>query len=310
VSTPPVSILLTTYNHGDFIDEALASAVEQDYPELTVVVADDCSTDNTAEIVRRYERAFPSRVKALVDEPHVGILGNYNRGLAACAGKYVAFLDGDDQLLEGKIARQVEWMEADDRRTLCGHDVEVFDSESGRCLYLLSERTPLRSGEGPASVIRHGVPFAGLAIMVRRDSLPRGGYDSRLRMVIDWKLWIDCLSGGGAYGWVPGVFGRYRQHPGGVMAQSRVDPEARRTRLVDNLTTLALVETDYPEYLREARRMRAVLFYEQGVWHFRRGDAQRARKYFSASLREWPAVSWKVAAGLAASVIPVKRAVG
>jgi len=207
-----------------------------------------------------------------------GIAENGNRALRACRGKYVAFLDGDDMFLPGKVAKQVAWLEADQRRVLCGHDVEVFDSASGARLHLGSEMTPLRHGVGAASLVRDGVPFGTAAMMVRRDALPALLFESRLRIVLDWLLWIETLAAGGAWGYVDGVHARYRRHGGNITS---LNPAMSAE---DQFVTLALVESRFPELGRDVRVGRGRVLYGLGIGAAQRGDAATARRYWRAAM--------------------------
>jgi len=75
---PLVSIHIITYNQIDFIHDTLTSALEQDYENLEVVVADDGSTDGTAEVILEYAKKYPNRLLPLVGGPNLGITGNSN----------------------------------------------------------------------------------------------------------------------------------------------------------------------------------------------------------------------------------------
>src|SRR5689334_23285444 len=99
MSRPLVSVLVVAYNQISFIADTLASAVEHDYENLQVVVADDGSTDGTTDVVLDFARRHPGRVVPLTGGPNLGITRNCNRGLTACKGEYVAFLGGDDLFL-------------------------------------------------------------------------------------------------------------------------------------------------------------------------------------------------------------------
>src|SRR5205085_3494177 len=98
-------------------------------------------------------------VKLLKGSTNLGPLRALHRTIAACSGKYVAILDGDDVWLPGKVAAQVEWLEADPTRVLCGHDVEAFQSGTGEVLWTARAVGLLRSGEGPERSVRHGPLF-------------------------------------------------------------------------------------------------------------------------------------------------------
>ena len=95
---PLVSIIIPTYNQAVFLSTAIDSALAQDYPALEVIVADDCSTDDTAEIVASF--ADP-RLRYEPASQNLGRVANYRRGLYELArGEWVLNLDGDDFLLD------------------------------------------------------------------------------------------------------------------------------------------------------------------------------------------------------------------
>lgn len=239
MASPLVSILIITFNQKEFIEETLLSALEQDYKNLEVVVADDASTDGTAEVILSYAKKYNSRLVPLIGEENLGITGNSNRGLSQCQGKYVAFQGGDDVLLPGKISAQVNWMEKDVQRVLCGHQVEVF-YEDGSPSHLLLPSLPV--GHGPHWLIENGVPYGATSIMVRAKNIPDKGFDNRLPSVSDYKLWIDCLKNETSqFGFVPGVYARYRRHSGNVTNEG--------ARCYEDLCkTFAILEQEYPHY--------------------------------------------------------------
>lgn len=206
---PKVSICIISYNQIDYISEALEGALNQEYPNIEVVVADDGSTDGTAEVILEYAKKFPNRLVPLVGGPNLGITGNSNRALKACKGKYIVFQGGDDVLLPGKISAQVKWMEKDEKRVLCGHQVEVFYEDGSRSHVL----TPiLPSGKGCQWLIENGCPFGATSIMVRAISIPEKGFDERMPSVSDHMLWIECVGRDGVFGFIPGIYARYRRH--------------------------------------------------------------------------------------------------
>jgi glycosyltransferase involved in cell wall biosynthesis len=259
----------------------LESAVSQDYPSLEVVVADDGSSDGTYEIVQDYASRFPGRIRALpqsVNRGIDGIIDNANRALLECRGEFVAFLEGDDLFCPTKIRQQVEWMTQHAAAVLCGHDVEIFDSGTGEKVGLCSDRRPLRGGVGPRDVIRNGVPFCTASVMVRRSAMPPGGFDSRLRMVLDWKLWIDVLTPNASYGFIPAVLSRYRRHASGVTSQSERAGHIHAVSFLDLLVTVAAVEATRPDFMQDCEFARGRLFSAEGIWHLERGNVDAARR--------------------------------
>ena len=104
--TPLVDVILPAYNGSSVIRKALDSALAQDVP-LRVIVVDDGSTDDSAEIARSYG----PRV-TVIRQANRGVSGARNTGLAAATAPYVALLDQDDIWQPGKLARQVKLIEA------------------------------------------------------------------------------------------------------------------------------------------------------------------------------------------------------
>lgn len=218
-SEPKVSILVISYNQEDFIREALESALRQDYDNLEVVVADDASQDSTPAIIRELARRYPRRLKPIFNPHNIGITANSNIGLRQCSGEFIAFMGGDDVLLPGKIARQVEWFAQDYRRVLCGHDVEWIDERGAQLGILTSNLVPVHAGEGAARFIRFGTPYTAASVMVRRSRIPLYGFHPALPVVSDWKLWIDVIGTNGIYGYIPGIWAQYRRHRKNVTAK-------------------------------------------------------------------------------------------
>jgi glycosyltransferase involved in cell wall biosynthesis len=295
---PLVSVHVVTYNQRQFIEETLASILSQDYGSLQIVVSDDGSRDGTAELVESYAARYPGKVIAITGGPNLGISGNSNRCLKACTGTYVAFLAGDDLMLPGKIARQVAWFEEDERRALCAHDVEHFDSATGRRLRLHSEISKPRSGRGTAEFLRWGYFSATSSVMVRRSVIPAYGFDERIPVHSDWKFAADCLVGGGSFGFVPGVLGRYRLHD----RNSTV--VFSNTHWTERHLGLAILEAEHPELAAACATARAYSYLQRGVSMVQSGRREDGRRDLARAIRNDPLVSWKLPAWVALSYAP------
>lgn len=252
MNKPLVSILIITYNQKDYIHEAIRSAAEQDYENLEVVVADDCSVDGTADIVDNYSKIYPGRVIPVKGSVNLGLTGNSNRGLSRCRGKYIAYQGGDDILLQGKITRQVAWLEEKPERVICYHDMDVFDSNTGRTIYLQSDKYRFFSG-GADTLILNGTYFGATTGMVR---YPLGAgivFEKEIPVASDWLFWIDIAEQQhGLIGYINGVFARYRRHDANISAIGNHG-------IHDNLKTLSIVEKKYPHYRDLCRKRRSLI---------------------------------------------------
>jgi len=102
MNTPLVSIIIPSYNYGRFLEQAVTSAVNQTYPNIEVIIVDDCSTDNTEEIGSRIAKEHPN-VRYIRQAKNVGQSANRNTGIQAANGEFVALVDADDWVDERYI---------------------------------------------------------------------------------------------------------------------------------------------------------------------------------------------------------------
>lgn len=300
--SPLVSVIVPTFRHERFIDAAIVSAAEQDYPNVEVVVSDDGSTDGTRDVIRACVSRYPGRVLDVSGE-HVGIVANCNRALAHCRGEYLAIFSGDDLFLPGKITRQVAWMEESPRRVMCGHHVEAFDSDTGATIYHTKSTMQLSSGCGAARYVSKLSLFPGVSTFIRRSTVPAGGYDSRVGIVSDFKLMADVLATGGEYGYIDGVFSKYRVHQASVSQRSIREEGVARDYLEGFLTSLALLEAAHPELLHACRKGRSLVLMGEARRRHRAGDITGARAYYRAVFRNDPLSSTGVKA-LVGAMLP------
>ena len=96
-NAPTVSVVMITYNHARYIEEAITSILKQDFSgSLELIIGDDCSTDITTNIVRHFHQLHPSKIKLIKSDSNVGMQANARRCIEACTGEYIAFCEGDD----------------------------------------------------------------------------------------------------------------------------------------------------------------------------------------------------------------------
>jgi glycosyltransferase involved in cell wall biosynthesis len=134
VSRPLVSIVTPSYNQAAFLEETIRSVLEQDYEPIEYVVVDDGSTDGSVEIVRRYE----GRLTAAIRQENAGQVAALNRGFARTSGSYMGYLNSDDTLLPGAVARMVAELETDPRLLLVYGDALYTDQHGRQTGYLPS----------------------------------------------------------------------------------------------------------------------------------------------------------------------------
>ncbi|HME11618.1 MAG TPA: glycosyltransferase family A protein [Candidatus Acidoferrum sp.] len=168
---PFVSVLVDTYNHERFIEQAIVSVLAQDLPagDREIVVVDDGSTDGTPEIVRK----FAPQVRHLRKQ-NGGQASAFNAGIPECRGDVIAFLDGDDWWAPPKLTAVVETFSSNPAIGLVGHGIiEVLQDESERP-HLLREVSRFRLDSLPAAhAFRMRKSFLGTSRMAYRSELLR-----------------------------------------------------------------------------------------------------------------------------------------
>ena len=126
---PLVSVVVITYNQEKYIGQALDSILMQktDFP-IEILIGDDCSDDNTPNIVKRYEQEYPSLIKAFCREENLGSTRNSYELYMRAKGKYIANLEGDDYWIDDKkLQKQVDFLEANLEYACCCADFVYVD---------------------------------------------------------------------------------------------------------------------------------------------------------------------------------------
>ena len=137
MENPLVSIAVITYNQQESLPKTLDSLLAQkvDFP-YEIVVGEDCSTDNTREVLKGYAERYPDIIKPIYHETNKGILGNYVSTLAQCKGKYMAGCAGDDSWSDPeKLQMQVDVMEQHPEIGLVYTDVIVDSVATNQQFY-------------------------------------------------------------------------------------------------------------------------------------------------------------------------------
>ncbi|MDA1016301.1 MAG: glycosyltransferase family A protein [Planctomycetota bacterium] len=192
---PRVSVVIPTYNRAEQTTRALESVWNQTFSDYEIVVVDDGSTDNTAEVLQQFE----PRIR-LIRQPNGGVSKARNHGVSASNGELIAFLDSDDEWLPNKLQQQVEFLDA--HRSIgfvaC---LNTYDVEHG----FTYENSFSR--DGLPSVVTQFLDFLLAPFprnmsryVMRREALVKcGGFDESIRGAEDWELCLRLLQSGFAF---------------------------------------------------------------------------------------------------------------
>jgi glycosyltransferase involved in cell wall biosynthesis len=127
--TPLVSVCLITYNHEKYIRKSIEGVLSQatDFP-IEIVIGEDCSTDNTYSICKEYENIFKNEIRIIKHDKNIGLNSNFISTVKKCAGKYIAYLEGDDWWIKNdKLQKQINILEKDTSISLVHTNFKAFD---------------------------------------------------------------------------------------------------------------------------------------------------------------------------------------
>lgn len=193
---PLVSVVMPVYNGSAYLGQAIESVLSQTYRNLELIVVDDCSKDDSLQVIGRY--AADARIVLLRNEANAGVAASRNRALAQSRGRYVTFLDQDDVWLPRKLELQVAAMAAHPRVGLLHAEYARIDP-AGQLMGRAKDFPAARfaNTEAPVEVddvfaeIFVSNDIQPLTSMIPRDVLDAvGHFDPRLRGTDDYELWL------------------------------------------------------------------------------------------------------------------------
>ena len=127
-----ISVIFVTYNHAEFIDQALESVIGQQVDaDVEILVSEDVSTDGTREKVIEYARRYPDLIRLFLSDHNQNDRDVYLRALQAARGEFIAYIDGDDYWLPGKLQKQLDHLRSHPDSPMCYHDVEIVRVDGG-----------------------------------------------------------------------------------------------------------------------------------------------------------------------------------
>lgn len=276
-----LSVLVMTYNHIRFIDQALDSALAQrtDFP-YEILVSEDCSTDGTREAVMARAARQPDKMRLLLSAANLRSNAVVTRGIAAARGTYVAFLDGDDYWTDArKLQKQVDFLRAHPECPMCFHNARVEYEDGRRPPHLWTPENQPRFSSFEDIWMGNFVPMCSTVFRRAAIADMPEWYES-LFPITDWPLHI-LAARQGPLGYLAEAMGVYRQHAGGLYSGHSEEEKQRKTLEFYRAMNANLG-------YRHDRLVRAAMsryFLEWAVEYERRGDIAAGRRCFRTCLQ-------------------------
>lgn len=267
-NNPLVSIGVLTYNSSKYIVDALESAKVQTYRNIELIVSDDCSTDNTVDICRKWIEENKSRfvnVKLITVDKNTGTSANCNRQLAACQGEWIKQLAGDDALFPDAIENFVRFInENDEAKCVVGKIREyknTFDEKNAvdiKDMHFHNDDTVLeKTAEEQFQKIIHGNTFIPPAVFMNIQMMKElGGYDEKYGIYEDTPFYTKMLRCGyKVYGLNKDVL-KYRSTDTNVFANSTYLFNIKHIQM-----RFLLTKEEYFPYFSPRERIRSRMLY-------------------------------------------------
>lgn len=244
VEAPKVAVVMATYNGEKFIEEQLQSIVNQTYPNLEIVITDDCSTDGTYSILQRYAHRYPN-ISCYQNRRNIGYVKNFEKAIKLAEADYIALSDQDDIWQHDKIALMMEHIN-DASVVYC--DSEFIDADGNSLNKKLSDIKNLQPVyDSLPFMVNNGV-FGHAMLMHKSIALQAMPFPKDC--VHDWVIaFVATFSNGVKFVNQPAV--QYRQHCNNTAntkkreRSSYRDEISRIRRRVNAMANIA-VKTDCP----------------------------------------------------------------
>jgi len=247
-SQPKVTVVTPSYNQGEFLEETIRSVLLQDYPDLEYIVIDGGSTDNSIDIIRRYEPWLAH----WVSEPDGGQSHAINKGFRAGSGRIMAWLNSDDCYTEGAVRHVVDYFEANPAADIvCGFR-QTLDHVRNRRHNGYIHLKPDRYSLSRSCYIAQETTFWKRSVW---ETV--GEIDESYQYTMDYDLWQRMLAAGYQFHLLPRFIGLFRIHS-----------ESKAIRLDDVRTTeLARI---YSRYLHTDKITQELQLEMSPAWRRRR----------------------------------------
>src|SRR3972149_1616418 len=210
-----VSVVIITYNHENFIEQAINSALFQitnfDYE---IIIGEDCSKDKTRDIVLEFYRRHPDKIRLLLHEKNVGMNYNFLQTITKSRGESIATLEGDDYWTSPfKLQKQVDLLDNNPELSMCFHNANVFYDDGSRVSYKYNHND--QNDISSVDDLWERCIIAFCSAMFRKDPITNLPYWFNTINCPDWALYI-LYAEKGKIGYIKETMSAQRIHAGGV----------------------------------------------------------------------------------------------
>lgn len=275
-----VSVVMPSFNHENYIAEAIESVLDQGFKDLELIIIDDHSADSSREIITSYAEK-DSRIRIVFHDENVGISRTMNEAISIAEGAFIAFTASDDVWIEGKLEKQMDII-GEDEQAIIWSEGAIIDAEGDSIgisfTDLCGARRRKKNGDLFNSLVRDNYVF-GQSVVLRKSSLECVSYDEDMKYLSDYQMFLD-LASRFHYSFIPEPLVRYRIHGKNTSAGDS-DGWAR-----DAIKVKTHILTEYSDRISTTQKCFAVIRIITA--HLRLGETERARRILAQAIREHP----------------------
>ena len=250
-TVPKISLIMSVYNGEDYLAETIESVINQTFKEWEFIIINDCSTDNTFEILAEYA-SKDKRIKVHTNETNLRLPSSLNKALSFAEGKYIARMDADDICLPDRLQKQFDFMEANPNIDLSSCRFFTLKNgvySSGGC-----------GGKGDSESIKALLlvtnPILHPGIIAKADVVKELGYDKNFTCTEDMELWTRFVLNGKRVEILSEYLMIYRLH----------DKQITETTLDKQRKEVINVQKNYLSFLLKSMTEAQEDFYINGIY--------------------------------------------
>lgn len=211
-----VSVVLTSYNYGQYLKDTIKSVVNQTFTDWEMVIIDDCSIDNSMDIIMEFANS-DSRIKVIKNFENQGLKQSIQTALLAVSGDWVAFLESDDMWRTDYLENKVRTIEKYPQSGLIYNDVEFFGENAENPKKKFSKIVRInKSLKFPKNMFYNfgcsNLILTMSSVMVKKTLLDNLDFSTPIEKLLDWYLYIQLARETDFY-YIDQPLTRWRQHP-------------------------------------------------------------------------------------------------
>ena len=223
---PLVTVIISCYNHADYVEEAIKSVLAQDYPQLELLVIDDGSSDGSAARIRLLADIYGFDFRA---QQNQGLTKTYNEALTRARGSLIVFFGSDDVMLPRRITMQVEYLMKHPGTGIVGGNSEFMDSNGNSLPDACQNQRNVGAqcfGFDDIFIPRKSLVPQIVTQMFRKSVLDEvGGFNSNIRLE-DLYIQLKITKAGYTIDRIPILLARYRMHSSNTYKNPRLMAES------------------------------------------------------------------------------------